>query len=222
MARLPRLPRVAVGHRGPIIGIDVETASPAHGAVCSVGVSVVLGTRVIGEEHWFTDPKTEFHPRFVAIHGITPAKVAGRPPLARLWPEVEAFIRRTVASTVEPSLFSPPPELDGDASDLGPHPAAPALHVAHNAPFDRLQLDADRLHGRHVEAGVSTARPPRPCDGRGASGDRAAASRCPERCPGLGADRIALHPRRRCAALNAAACGGVDALPQRSWVFEGE
>jgi len=141
MARLPRLPRVAVGHRGPIIGIDVETASPAHGAVCSVGVSVVLGTRVIGEEHWFTDPKTEFHPRFVAIHGITPAKVAGRPPLARLWPEVEAFIRRTIETTLEPSLFSPPPELDGDASDLGPHPAAPALHVAHNAPFDRLQIE---------------------------------------------------------------------------------
>ncbi|MEY5033603.1 MAG: hypothetical protein RL354_2634, partial [Planctomycetota bacterium] len=32
MARAPRIPRVAVHHGGPIVGIDVETACPDRGA----------------------------------------------------------------------------------------------------------------------------------------------------------------------------------------------
>lgn len=130
MARTPRIPRIAVDHRGPLVGIDVETACPDHGAVCSIGVSVVHLGRVHAERHWYIDPATRFDPRFIQIHGITPAKVAGSPRLKAAWRDITGFIDASMDEFREPVLIE-------DAAD-GPTP----LFVAHNAQFDRTQIEA--------------------------------------------------------------------------------
>ena len=130
MARTPRIPRIAVDHRGPLVGIDVETACPDHGAVCSIGVSVVHLGRVHAERHWYIDPATRFDPRFIQIHGITPAKVAGSPHLKAAWRDITGFIDASMDELREPVLIE-------DAAD-GPTP----LFVAHNAQFDRTQIEA--------------------------------------------------------------------------------
>lgn len=142
MARMPRIPRVAASHGGPIVGIDVETACPDHGAVCSIGVSVVLRGEVFRERHWYVDPGTRFDPRFIEIHGITPAMVAGKPRLRAEWSDIHRFIETTVAETQPPTLFEglgadPVAMARGESSVANPH----ALVVAHNAQFDRLQIE---------------------------------------------------------------------------------
>jgi DNA polymerase-3 subunit epsilon len=129
LGRAPRVPRTTAGRATPIVGIDVETACPRHGAVCSIGVSLVLRGAVLRERHWYLDPGTEFDPRFISIHGITPRDVRGAPRLRGAWTEIEAFIAAAVASTGEALLFA-------DLADA-PEP----LFVAHNAQFDRLQIE---------------------------------------------------------------------------------
>ena len=129
MARTPRTPTPLGGRATPIVGIDVETACPSHGAVCSIGVSVIHHGAVARERQWYLDPGTHFDPRFISIHGITPQDVAGAPRLRETWSEIEAFIDAAVASTREALLFA-------DAVDA-PQP----LFVAHNAQFDRLQIE---------------------------------------------------------------------------------
>ncbi len=135
MARVPRLlragiPRIAASHAGPIVGIDVETAAPSHGAICALGVAMVVRGEVIRERHWYLNPQVRFDPRFIAIHGITPDHVAGAPTLASTWASVLAFIKIAVDETRPPKLFP-----DADTGDPSP------LFVAHNASFDRLQIE---------------------------------------------------------------------------------
>lgn len=137
MSRAPRLPRRlprTPGAGGTIVGIDVETACPEHGAVCAIGVAVVRGGEVRAERHWLVDPGTRFDPRFIAIHGIRPEDVRGRPPLRALWSELERFIADAIAALASPGLFDGIARADPDAVD--------ALHVAHNAAFDRRQIEA--------------------------------------------------------------------------------
>ncbi|MBI1302472.1 MAG: hypothetical protein GC172_01595 [Phycisphaera sp.] len=133
MQRIPRLPRrlsrTEIGVATPIVGIDVETACPTRGAVCSIGISVVQRGLVVGERHWYLDPGTRFDARFIGIHGITPAQVAGAPRLRAAWSDIDAFLSTTLAALAEPSLF--------DAAGDGPSP----LFVAHNAQFDRMQIE---------------------------------------------------------------------------------
>ncbi len=129
-SRAPRVPRVAAPFGGPIVGIDVETACPENGAVCSIGISVVLRGKVHREQHWYVDPGTRFDPRFIQIHGITPDMVAGCPRLRGAWGEVGSFIDESLQAATEPKLFA-------DFSDGDPA----ALYVAHNASFDRMQIE---------------------------------------------------------------------------------
>jgi DNA polymerase-3 subunit epsilon len=128
--RTPRVPRIPGTATPTIVGIDVETACPAHGAVCSIGVAVVAAGGVVRERHWLLDPGTHFDPRFITIHGITPAMVAGAPRLRAIWMELLATVDEAVAGLRTPTLFP----VDGDE-------AAP-LFVAHNAQFDRRQIEA--------------------------------------------------------------------------------
>ena len=132
--RVPRLPRKVskseVGVATPIVGIDVETACSTRGAVCSICVSVVQRGAVVRERHWYIDPGTRFDPRFIGIHGITPAQVAGAPRLSAAWSDIDSFLSAAIALLAEPTLFA--------ALESAPAP----LFVAHNAQFDRTQIES--------------------------------------------------------------------------------
>ena len=82
------------------------------------------------EHHWYIDPGTRFDPRFIAIHGITPDTVDGRPRLDAAWPAIVRFIEEACESTLPPRLL-----------DRAVVPDPSPLHVAHNAQFDRLQIE---------------------------------------------------------------------------------
>jgi DNA polymerase III epsilon subunit-like protein len=130
-----------VHHGGPIVGIDVETACPDRGAVCAIGVAVVFGGAPFRERHWYVNPGTRFDPRFIEIHRITPGMVEGRPTLRAAWGEVLAFIEAALADARPEGLFH---GLGQSFATPGPQP----LYVAHNAQFDRAQIEAsigDRL-----------------------------------------------------------------------------
>jgi len=128
--RLPRrIPRSDIGAATPFVGIDVETACPEKGAVCSIGVSLVRRGEVVRERQWYLNPGTRFDPRFIGIHGITPAQVAGAPRLRDAWSEIERFLSQGLASLSEPTLFA------------GAVEPPPPLFVAHNAQFDRTQIE---------------------------------------------------------------------------------
>lgn len=161
MSRAPRLPRRlprTPGAGGTIVGIDVETACPEHGAVCAIGVAVVQGGEVRAERHWLVDPRTRFDPRFIAIHGIRPEDVRGQPALRDIWPGLERFIADSVAGLVAPGLFDrlsigdPNGDPNGEGDRLASEavfearrddpPPTDALHVAHNAAFDRRQIES--------------------------------------------------------------------------------
>lgn len=137
MARTPRLPRggprLQASFGGPIVGVDVETACSERGAVCSIGISVVADGVVVRERQWFVDPKTRFDPRFIAIHGIEPQAVRGQPTLTEVWPEINAFTADAVTAAQPATLFGPP-AVDGLPEHF-------ALYVAHNAQFDRMQIE---------------------------------------------------------------------------------
>ena len=105
--------------------------------MCSIGVSIVVRGAVLRERQWFLNPGTRFDPRFIGIHGITPARVAGEPRLAQMWRSLLDFIDDAVAQTREQTLFS---SLNLDVPIAGVEHPAP-LYVAHNAAFDRLQIE---------------------------------------------------------------------------------
>jgi DNA polymerase-3 subunit epsilon len=155
VSRAPRLPRRlprTPGAGATIVGIDVETACPEHGAVCAIGVAVVRGGEVRAERHWLLDPRTRFDPRFIAIHGIRPEDVRGQPALREIWPALERFVADAAANPRAPGLFDGL-TVEGAASDArrsdsrresraAEPPPIDALHVAHNAAFDRRQIEA--------------------------------------------------------------------------------
>jgi DNA polymerase-3 subunit epsilon len=110
--------------------------------VCASGVAVVRGGEVRAERHWLLDPRTRFDPRFIAIHGIRPEDVRGQPALREIWPTLERFVADAVASLVAPGLFDGLAASEEGTSVADPSPANSALHVAHNAAFDRRQIEA--------------------------------------------------------------------------------
>jgi DNA polymerase III epsilon subunit-like protein len=130
-----------VHHGGPIVGIDVETACAERGAVCAIGVAVVVDGTTFREQHWYVHPGTDFDPRFIEIHRITPDMVEGKPPLRTAWSDVMDFIRGALSDARPEGLFSSIGQVVGE-------PEAQPLFVAHNAQFDRAQIEcsiAERL-----------------------------------------------------------------------------
>jgi len=75
--------------------LNVETANPKRGSICSIGVAVVRGGVRVATHTWLCRPPApigEFSPYNVRVHKITPADVAGQPGFAQRLPEVLAVI----------------------------------------------------------------------------------------------------------------------------------
>lgn len=103
------------------VAVDVETANAQRGSICSFGLAVVEGGKVVRTENWLTRPPAAldwFDGFNIGLHGITPAMVEDAP----------AFTER----------------LDQVLEVIGDRPV-----VAHNAAFDigavRQGCDADEL-----------------------------------------------------------------------------
>jgi len=61
------------------IALDVETANSDYSSICSVGLVHFKSQAIHKSIAFLVDPEAEFSPANIAVHGITPESVAGRP-----------------------------------------------------------------------------------------------------------------------------------------------
>lgn len=77
------------------VGFDVETANGDVGSICQIGAVRVVDGVEVAAASWLCAPPpglTEFGPENIAVHGITPADVAGQPDFAARLPGLLEFI----------------------------------------------------------------------------------------------------------------------------------
>ena len=70
---------------GPYIVFDVETPNAANDRISAIGVTVVSGGRITESFATLVDPEAPFDPFNIALTGITPAAVLGKPNFPALW-----------------------------------------------------------------------------------------------------------------------------------------
>jgi DNA polymerase-3 subunit epsilon len=78
------------------VAIDVETANPDMGSICQIGVARFVEGELAEEWSTLIDPEDYFDDVNVAIHGIEPEMVIGKPTL----PQVADHLRTTLENTV--------------------------------------------------------------------------------------------------------------------------
>ena len=112
------------------IAIDFETANQHPSSVCSVGVVIVRGGRVVDTFYSLIQPEPNYYSYFCQqVHGITQGDTDDAPVFSVVWQQLEERIADV--------FFPDKPEAD----DIRHQIAAIPL-VAHNARFDEGCLKA--------------------------------------------------------------------------------
>ncbi len=99
-----------------IVAIDFETANYPRNSAIALGLSVIKDGAVTARASWLFRPPANgynniyIRPDFIAIHGIRPQDLRGKPDFRGVWPDISAYL---------------------DGADL---------LIAHNAGFDRSVL----------------------------------------------------------------------------------
>jgi hypothetical protein len=79
------------------IALDVATANADFGSFCSIGLVQFRSGQVFKSLTILVDPEDEFDPINIAIHGIRPEHVVGKPTMAKVFPVIGAALKDTVA-----------------------------------------------------------------------------------------------------------------------------
>ncbi|WP_375414657.1 exonuclease domain-containing protein [uncultured Bradyrhizobium sp.] len=85
------------------IALDVETANADLASICSIGLVHFKAGQVFKALTILVDPEDHFDPTNIAIHGIKPTDVAGKPTMADVFPVISAVLER--AAIVHHSAF---------------------------------------------------------------------------------------------------------------------
>lgn len=75
------------------VAIDFETANERFYSACAIGIVLFVGDRPIRRAHYLINPKCDFDPDNISIHGITPDQVSHSPTFKKLWPKIESFFK---------------------------------------------------------------------------------------------------------------------------------
>ncbi|HEY0219353.1 MAG TPA: 3'-5' exonuclease [Afipia sp.] len=78
------------------IALDVETANADFGSICSIGLVHFRANEIFKSLTILVDPEDHFDPTNIAIHGIRPEDVAGKPTMAQVFPAICASLNDTV------------------------------------------------------------------------------------------------------------------------------
>lgn len=73
--------------------IDFETANSSRSSACALGLVQVRAGVITAEHAWLIDPQQRFDGMNIAIHGITPSMVQGKPTFGELWPTIEPLLQ---------------------------------------------------------------------------------------------------------------------------------
>ena len=71
------------------IVFDVETPNHMNNSISAIGVTVVEDGKICGDFYTLVDPEAEFDYFNVALTGITPEMVRGKPNFEQLWEHLE-------------------------------------------------------------------------------------------------------------------------------------
>lgn len=76
------------------VAIDFETATHERNSACEMGICIVENSQIISTKTWLIKPPSYpyFHPRNIAVHGITPVEVANAPTFEDIWHEAEELM----------------------------------------------------------------------------------------------------------------------------------
>jgi DNA polymerase-3 subunit epsilon len=77
------------------IALDVETANSDFASICSIGLVHFRGGDIFKSLTILVDPEDDFSPANIAIHGIRPEDVAGKPTMARVFPVISGALTDT-------------------------------------------------------------------------------------------------------------------------------
>lgn len=72
--------------------IDCEIANPKHDSLCSLGLVVYDGFKMISQHSWLINPMAEFHANCIRVHGITADQVKDMPILGSLWLDINSVL----------------------------------------------------------------------------------------------------------------------------------
>lgn len=75
------------------IALDVETANADLASICSVGLVHFRKGEVFKSLTILVDPQDDFDPTNVAIHGIRPEDIVGKPTMAQVFPAVGGVLQ---------------------------------------------------------------------------------------------------------------------------------
>jgi DNA polymerase-3 subunit epsilon len=79
--------------------VDVETANHGRHSICQIGIAVFADGRMVDSWQSLVDPEEDFFHFNIAIHGISPATVAGAPNWAAVHPEVARLLEGAVVAS---------------------------------------------------------------------------------------------------------------------------
>ncbi len=74
------------------IAFDVETPNSRNNRMSSIGLAVVEGGEIVDSFYSLVDPECHFDYFNVALTGITPEMVKGRPTFPELWEKIEPIM----------------------------------------------------------------------------------------------------------------------------------
>ena len=81
------------------VSLDVETANADLASICAIGIATFDNGAVTSEWYSLIDPKDDFAPMNVAVHGIEAADVRGAPTFAEAASELSARIKGEVVAS---------------------------------------------------------------------------------------------------------------------------
>lgn len=80
------------------IALDVETANADVGSICSIGLVHFRASKIFKSISILVDPQAPFDPGNVAIHGIQPSDVIGKPTMAQVFPVLAQSLNGTIVT----------------------------------------------------------------------------------------------------------------------------
>lgn len=76
------------------VAIDFKTANDDRASICSIGLAIIKGGRIVATKYWLIQPNELcFQPATISIHGITKEDVINKPTFNEVWPELLSYLR---------------------------------------------------------------------------------------------------------------------------------
>lgn len=77
-----------------IVVFDVETPNCKNDSICSIGMIIIQGNKIVDKFYSLVNPEDSFDPYNIRIHGITEKSVLNAPTFPELWEEIKDYFSK--------------------------------------------------------------------------------------------------------------------------------